>query len=135
MDAAIYTLATEAGPRLSEIRGLKVANVDFEVGVLRFEDGYTTSGGHAGNKGRRVRSVPMSANVRAALWPFCEETREALVFEHEDKAGEPICGVSLYRRFLSTPRKPVCRSFDCMTCATRSAPRRSACSRSTRSSG
>jgi integrase len=58
LDAAIYTLATEAGPRLSEIRGLKVANVDFEVGVLRFEDGYTTSGAHAGNKGRRVRSSP-----------------------------------------------------------------------------
>ncbi len=58
LDGAIFTLATEAGPRLSEIRALKVGNVDFEVGVLRFEDGYTTSGGHAGNKGRRVRSVP-----------------------------------------------------------------------------
>jgi integrase len=40
MDEAIYTIATQAGPRLSEIRGMKVANVDFEVGVLRFEDGY-----------------------------------------------------------------------------------------------
>ncbi len=39
MDKAIFTLATEAGPRLSEIRGLKVGNVDFEVGVIRFEDG------------------------------------------------------------------------------------------------
>ena len=54
---------------MSEIRGLKVGNVDFEVGVLRFEDGFTTSGGHAGNKGRRVRSVPMTANVRSALAP------------------------------------------------------------------
>jgi integrase len=99
MDKAIYTLATEAGPRLSEIRGLKVANIDFEVGVLRFEDGYTTSGGHAGNKGRRVRSVPMSANVRAALWSFCvDRPGEALVFE-------PICGVSIYRRFLSASKK------------------------------
>jgi len=44
LDAAIFTLATEAGPRLSEIRGLKVSNVDFEVGVIRFEDGFTTSG-------------------------------------------------------------------------------------------
>jgi integrase len=105
LDAAIYTLATEGGPRLSEIRGLKVANVDFEVGVLRFEDGYTTSGGHAGNKGRRVRSVPMSANVRAALWAFCEgRPGEALVFEHENEPGEPICGVSIYRRFLSASK-------------------------------
>jgi integrase len=55
MDKAIFTLATEAGPRMSEIRGLKVGNVDFEVGVIRFEDGFTTTGGHAGNKGRRVR--------------------------------------------------------------------------------
>ncbi len=106
MDEAIYTLATEAGPRLSEIRGLKVANVDFQVGVLRFEDGFTTSGGHAGNKGRRVRSVPMSANVRAALWPFCEgKTAERLVFEHDAKPGEPICGVGLYRRFLSAAKR------------------------------
>ncbi len=29
MDEAIYTVATEAGPRLSEIRGMKVRNVDF----------------------------------------------------------------------------------------------------------
>ena len=58
MDAAIFTLATEAGPRLSEIRGLKVGNVDFNVGLLRFEDGFTKKGGHAGNKGRRVAVGP-----------------------------------------------------------------------------
>ena len=106
MDAAIYTVATEAGPRLSEIRGLKVANVDFVVGVLRFEDGYTTTGGHAGNKGRRVRSVPMTTNVRAALVPFCEEKApDMLVFEHDDKPGEPICGTSVYRRFVSAAQR------------------------------
>lgn len=106
MDKAVYTVATEAGPRLSEIRGLKVANVDFEVGVLRFEDGYTTTGGHAGNKGRRVRSVPMTKNVRAALAPFCEgKTREMLVFEHDGKPGEPVCGTDLYRRFLKAAKR------------------------------
>jgi integrase len=106
MDRAIYTLATQAGPRLSEIRGLKVANVDFAVGVLRFEDGFTTTGGHAGNKGRRVRSVPMSADVRAALAPFCDgRSGDALVFEHEAKAGEPICGTGLYRRFRAASRR------------------------------
>ena len=106
LDAAAYRVATEAGPRLSEIRALKVENVDFEVGVLRIEDGFTTHGGHAGNKGRRVRSVPMSANVRAALLPFCAgKAPERLVFEHDAKPGEPICGVGLYRRFLSASRR------------------------------
>jgi integrase len=105
-EVAIYTLATEAGPRLSEIRALKVANVDFAAGLLRFEDGYTTRGGHAGNKGRRVRSVPMSANVRAALAPFCAGRHgEQLVFEHETKPGRPICGVSLYRHFVSAAER------------------------------
>jgi integrase len=106
MDKAVYTVATEAGPRLSEIRGLKVGNVDFKVGVLRFEDGFTTTGGHAGNKGRRVRSVPMTKNVRAALAPFCEgKTREMLVFEHDGKPGEPVCGTDLYRRFLKAAKR------------------------------
>ncbi len=105
-DEAIYTVATEAGPRLSEIRGLKVSNVNFKVGVLRFEDGFTTNGGHAGNKGRRVRSVPMTANVRSVLAPFCEgKTGNMLVFEHDAKPGEPICGTSLYRRFLSAAER------------------------------
>lgn len=105
-DIAIYTLATEAGPRLSEIRAFKVENVDFEAGRVRFEDGFTTHGGHAGNKGRRVRSVPMSANVRRVLRPFCEgKSGNALVFEHDSKPGEPMCGTSLYRRFISASER------------------------------
>jgi integrase len=116
LDAAVYTLATEAGPRLSEIRALKVGNVDFEVGVLRFEDGYTTAGGHAGNKGRRVRSVPMTSNVRAALRPYCEgRPVGALVFEHPNKPGEPLCGMAVYRHFLTAAKRaalPVLRFHD-----------------------
>jgi integrase len=105
-DAAIYTLATEAGPRLSEIRGLKVKDIDFAVGVVRLEDGYTTHGGFAGNKGRRTRSVPMSANVRRALLPFCDgKSGEALVFQHEAKPGQPICGTGVYRRFISASKR------------------------------
>jgi len=105
-DRAIYTLATEAGPRLSEIRALKVGNVDFKVGVVRIEDGYTTRGGHAGNKGRRVRSVPMSENVRCSLHPFCEGKAEGqLVFEHPSKPGEPICGSGLYRRYVKATKR------------------------------
>ncbi len=106
LDRAIFTLATEAGPRQSEIRALKVGNVDFDVGVVRFEDGYTTHGGHAANKGRRVRAVPMSANVHEALLPLCACKRaHELVFQHEAKPGEPICGVSLYRRFRSAAER------------------------------
>jgi integrase len=106
MDGAIYILATEAGPRLSEIRALKVADVDFEVGILRFADGYTTHGGYAGNKGRKVRSVPMTAKVSAALSPFCAgKSGEMLVFEHASRPGQPICGTSLYRRFLSASKR------------------------------
>ena len=116
LDAAIYTLAAEAGPRLSEISALKVRNVDFSNGILRFEDGYTRRGGHSGNKGRRVRSVPMSANVRAVLLPYCQgRPGEALVFEHGAKPGEPVCGISLYRRFVSAAERaglPVLRFHD-----------------------
>lgn len=116
LDVAIYTLAAEAGPRLSEVRGLKVRNVDFGVGVVRFEDGFTTRGGHAGNKGRRVRSVPMSDNVRAVLRSYCKgRPADALVFEHEARPGEPICGSGLYRRFRNAAKRaglPVLRFHD-----------------------
>jgi site-specific recombinase XerC len=60
-DEAIYTVATEEGARMSEIRALKVSDVDFAVGVVRLEDGYTTYGGFAGNKGRRT---PIGAGER-----------------------------------------------------------------------
>ncbi len=91
-------------------------NVDFANGVLRFEDGYTTRGGHAGKKGRRVRSVPMSDNIRAALLPYCRgRAGQELVFERTGTPGEPICGVSLYRRFVSAAQRaglPVLRFHD-----------------------
>lgn len=100
LDRAVYTLAVEAGPRQSEIRAFRVGNVDFEAGRLRFESGYTTRGGHAGTKGRRVRSVPMSDNVRAALAPHCEgKPEDALVFERSEQPGEPLCGMMIYRHF------------------------------------
>jgi integrase len=98
----------EGEPAAGELhdKGLKVRNVEFASGLLRFEDGCTTKGGHAGNKGRRVRSMPMSANVRAALLPYCQgRACDALVFEHDSKPGEPICGVSLYRRFVSAAKR------------------------------
>jgi integrase len=106
LDRAVYTLAVEAGPRQSEIRALRVGNVDFLAGRIRFENGYTTRGGHAGTKGRRVRSVPMSDNVRAALAPYCEgKAEDALVFEHLEQPGEPLCGMTLYRHFKADLRR------------------------------
>jgi integrase len=105
-DVAIYTFATEAGARLSEIRALKVCDVDFEVDVVRIEDGYTTHGGFAGNKGRRTRAIPMSPNVRRVLWPLCEgKDPEALVFDHDTRPGEPIYGSDLYRRFVNASKR------------------------------
>jgi integrase len=106
LDRAIFTLMTQEGPRLSEVRGLKVETVDFAMDLVRFEDGYTTHGGHAGNKGRRVRSVAMSRQVRAVLLPPCEgKDPKALVFEEPDRPGEPICGVNLYRRFIKAAER------------------------------
>ena len=58
----------------------------------------------------------MSANVRAVLLPYClGRPGEALVFEHDAKPGEPICGISLYRRFVSAAKRaglPVLRFHD-----------------------
>lgn len=106
LDRAIFTLLTQAGPRLSEARALKVENVDFAMGLLRFEDGYTTHGGHAGNKGRRVRSVAMTRQVRARLLPLCQGKEPGrLVFEEPDRPGQPICGVNLYRRFIKAAQR------------------------------
>jgi integrase len=106
IDVAVYTLATEEGPRLSEIRAFKVENVDFEADVVRFEDGHAKHGGPAGNKGRRVRPVPMSANVRRVLWPLCQgKSPDALVFEDPIKPGEPIDGTNLYRRFINAAKR------------------------------
>jgi integrase len=62
---AIFTLAAEAGPRLTEISALKVRNV--ANGLVRFEDGHTKRGGHAGNKGRRVPSDPDAAAKLSGL--------------------------------------------------------------------
>jgi integrase len=106
LDRAIFTVMTQAGPRLSEVCALKVENVDFAVDVLRFEDGYTPRGGHAGNKGRRVRPVPMTRQVRAVLLPLCEgKDPKALVFEEPDRPGQPISGINLYRRFVKAANR------------------------------
>ncbi len=58
----------------------------------------------------------MTDNVRAVLWPYCAgRLGDALVFEHETKPGEPICGSNLYRRFINAARRaglPILRFHD-----------------------
>jgi integrase len=116
LDRAVYTLAVEAGPRQSEIRALRVGNVDFGARRIRFENGFTTRGGHGGTKGRRVRSVPMSDNVCAALKPFCAgKPEDSLVFEHPEHPGDPLCGMTMYRHFkadLKRAKLPEIRFHD-----------------------
>ncbi len=77
----------------------------------------------------------MSANVRAALLPYCQgRAGDQLVFEHDTKPGGPIRGVSLYRRFVSAAKRaglPVLRFHDLRHSF---GTRRSARSTSTRSS-
>jgi integrase len=48
----------------------------------------------------------MSDNVRASLWPYCNaRPGDVLVFEHEAKPGEPVCGSSLYRRYRNAAKR------------------------------
>jgi integrase len=99
-DAAIFTLAVQAGPRKSEIRALRVKDCDFAGGLLRFARGYTNEEGFAANKGKELRSVPMSPEVAARLRPLCEgKAPDDLVFEPE-RGAAAICGSALYRRFV-----------------------------------
>jgi integrase len=99
-DAAIYALATMAGPRMSEIRGLRVGDVDFAAGLLRFVQGYTEDGGFASVKGHELRSVPMAPTLAARLRPYCSgRPADALVFRPE-RGADALCGSALYRRFI-----------------------------------
>ena len=58
----------------------------------------------------------MSDNVRVALRPYCSDRpSDALVFEHEVKPGQPLCGSSLYRRFRNAAKRaglPILRFHD-----------------------
>jgi integrase len=99
-DAAVFALATMAGPRMSEIRGLRVRDVDFDAGLLRFVQGYTDDGGFASVKGHEMRSVPMAPTLARRLRPYCEgRDPDALVFRPE-RCADAMCGSALYRRFI-----------------------------------
>jgi hypothetical protein len=44
--------------------------------------------------------------VGAALRPYCNgRLANALVFEHDDKRDQPICGSSPYRRFRNATKR------------------------------
>lgn len=98
-DAAAFGLATMAGPRMSEVRGLRVRDVDF-AGLIRFVQGYTDDGGFASVKGHELRSVPMGATLAELLRPLCEgRDGDELVFRPE-RGAVAMCGSALYRRFI-----------------------------------
>jgi integrase len=105
MDKAIYTVAAEAGARLSDVRGLRVRDLDFNPngGCVRFARGYTSRGGDAPNKSREVRSVPMTDHMRQRLLAFCEgRPGDARVFEYE---GHALDEGALHRRFKRTIKR------------------------------
>lgn len=85
LDRALYTVASEAGLRLSELLGLAVKNVIFNgedgQGKIFVTQAFTRRGGLAGPKSHHVRSIPMSDNVRDTLLPYCQaKGPEAFVF-------------------------------------------------------
>lgn len=116
LDLAIWTLAVEAGPRQSEIRALRVRNVNFERGLIIIEHAFTTKGGHGGTKSHKLRSVPMSDNIRATIAPYCQgKDGDALVFEHPELPGTPMTGFTMYRRLQAAAERagiPVLRFHD-----------------------
>ena len=64
-------------------------------------------------------ACPLGADERQrarGARPYCKDrAADALVFEHEAKPGEPICGSSLYRRFRNAATRaglPVLRFHD-----------------------
>jgi integrase len=64
-----------------------------------------------------VNPSAWSSTHRASqLLPYCQgRPGDQLVFEHAAKPGEPICGISLYRRFVSAAKRaelPVLRFHD-----------------------
>ena len=104
VDRAVYTLAAEQGLRVSEIRGLRIPNVDWASGRLHIEWAYTDKGGDAGTKSHEKRSVPMTRNTVEILKPLCEGRPEyvdgqpARLFEEH---GGPLRYWDLRKRFMA----------------------------------
>lgn len=108
-DRAIFTLATEEGLRMSEVRGLKILNLDFDRRIVRIEDGYTDAGGHAATKSHQVRSMPMTDNTHSLLLAYCvgrplydAEGNPTPVFADEGK--DAFDYHMFYRRFRTAMR-------------------------------
>lgn len=114
MDIAIWTLATQAGPRQSEIRALLVRNVDFRNGLIVIEHAYTDRGGLAGPKSHKIRSIPMSPDVRRVLAPYCAgKSADDLVFV--TPLGGYLDGWTMFRRLQAAAVRaglPVLRFHD-----------------------
>lgn len=63
-DQAILELFYASGMRVSELSGLKVENINFDVGYVRCL-----------GKGRKERVIPIGQRSRAAIKKYCEKVR------------------------------------------------------------
>jgi integrase len=99
-DAAIYLTAAFTGLRRGELIALRWRDVDVEGDTIRVRASYS-EGGLSTPKSGKVRSVPMSPNVAAALTKLRERPNwtgdDDLVFA--GRSGGYLDGRSLRRRY------------------------------------
>lgn len=106
-DRAIFTLAAEQGLRINEIRALKIIQLNFEHRLLRIEDGFTDTGGHAGTKSNKIRGLPMTRHTLERLSAYVagrpkydDEGNPMLVFEEVAGSEIPVKYFALRKRML-----------------------------------
>ena len=100
-DGAAVIVAAFTGLRRGELVALRWRDVDFAGQVLRVEHSYDFEAGLVTPKGRKARSVPMSADVAQALARL--EQRQSFTdrddFVFVGQAGGPLDGSALRRRY------------------------------------
>lgn len=101
-DAALFTTAAYAGLRKGELLALRWRDVDFKGDTLGVWRSYT-SGAEGATKSEEPRSVPLAAQVAAAL----EQLRRRRRFTRPDdlvfcsRTGEYLDGSALRRRYIA----------------------------------
>lgn len=101
-DAALFTTAAYAGLRKGELLALRWRDVDFSGDTIGVWRSYT-SGAEGATKSEEPRSVPMAAQVAAALKRLRKRRRftrpDDLVFC--SRTGEHLDGSALRRRYVA----------------------------------
>jgi integrase len=105
-DAGLYVTAAYTGLRRSELRALRWRSLDFDGSLIHVERGYTNEGGDDLPKSYRVRSVPMTPRVAAAL--ACLGGREHFTTDEDlvfvNTVGRPVGDDKLHKRFKTAIR-------------------------------